>query len=243
MPKRLVFKIAEADPHKISMTRLLEYLTELATILGSRESVHFLAVEEGSAPCVMEVDSDEEEQIIVSRVQEIVKGLTTQEAQQAHRRLQKLLRDDDFSAELLTDRGDVILDFPAEDAQEVQAYGPFWQDGALDGILMKIGGMDETIPVHLLYEGTHYKCNANVEMARRLGHHLLQKPIRVYGRGQWYRNTNGKWELRWFNILDFEELVDSSLPDVVSHLRAIPGNELASLRDPLEEMRKIRHGE
>jgi len=242
MPKRLVFKIAEADPHGLPMTRLLEYLTELATILGSRDHVHFLAVEEGSAPCVMEVDSAEEP-FVISRVQELAKGVGTHEAQQAHKRLRKILREDDLSAELLTDRGNVILDFPVEDTEEVQAYGPFWQDGTLDGILMKIGGTDETVPVHLLYEGTHYTCNATVDMARRLGHHLLQKPIRVHGKGQWYRNVNGKWELRWFNILDFEELEDSSLPEVVGRLRAIPGNELSSLRDPLEEMRKIRHGE
>ena len=39
------------------------------------------------------------------------------------------------------------------------------------------------------------------------------------------------------------DLNDSSLPEVVSRLRAIPGNELMSLKNPLEEMRRIRHGE
>lgn len=242
MPKKLVFKIAEADPHALSMSRLVEYLTELATVLGSRDSVHFLRVEEGSAPCVMEVDSDEEP-FVISRVQDVASGMGTQEAQQAYKKLIQFLRDDEYSAELKTETGDVILDFPLTVEEEAQAYGPFWQDGTLEGRLMKIGGMDETIPVHLLYEGTHYVCNASIEMARKLGHHLLQKPIRVHGKGQWYRNVSGRWELHWFNISDFEELDDSSLPDVVSHLRAIPGNELTSLPDPLEEMRKIRHGE
>lgn len=242
MFKRLVFTIVEANPHKLPMSRLLEYLTELATVLGSRDSIHFLAVGEGSAPCVMEVDA-EEEPLVISRVQEVANGKGTQEAERAYKRLQHFLREDEYSAELATEAGDVILDFPPRDDDKAQAYGPFWQDGTLDGILMKIGGMDETIPVHLLYEGKHYACNASIEMARKLGHHLLQKPVRVYGRGQWYRHANGKWELRWFNISDFEEMDDSSLPEVVSQLRAIPGNELTSLRDPLETMRKIRHGE
>ena len=36
MAKQFIFEIPEADPHKIAMTRLLEYLTELATILGTK---------------------------------------------------------------------------------------------------------------------------------------------------------------------------------------------------------------
>jgi hypothetical protein len=38
-------------------------------------------------------------------------------------------------------------------------------------------------------------------------------------------------------------LDDSSLPDVVSRLRAIPGNQLVTSKDPLADLRKIRHGE
>src|SRR3984957_3722377 len=242
MPKKLVFRIGEANPHTLPMTRLLEYLTELATVLGSRENVHFLRVEDGSAPCVMEVESTEEP-IILSRLRDVATGSSTSEAQRSNRTILRFLQEDEFSAELQAENGDVVLDFPRGDEEEVQAYGPFWQEGSLDGILMKIGGMDDTIPVHLLYEGKHYNCNANIDMARRLGHHLLQKPIRVHGKGKWYRDTSGKWDLHWFDILDFEELENSSLPDVVAQLRAIPSNDLMSLKDPLEEMQKIRHGE
>ncbi|HEY4880058.1 MAG TPA: hypothetical protein VIH97_13130 [Candidatus Acidoferrales bacterium] len=242
MSKKLVFRIAEASPHTLPMTRLAEYLTELATMLGSRDRVHFLGVEEGSAVNVMEVESGEEA-TVVSRVRDVRVGAGTKEAQDAYAAIREYLREDEFSAELETEEGSVILDFPLDIEDAAQVYGPFWQDGSLDGILMKIGGMDDTIPVHLLYEGKHYNCNANIDMARRLGHHLLQKPIRVHGKGKWYRDTSGKWDLHWFDILDFEELENSSLPDVVAQLRAIPSNDLMSLKDPLEEMQKIRHGE
>lgn len=241
MPKRLIFNIPEANPHELPMTRLLEYLTQLATVLGSRNDVHFLTVEEGSLPCIMEVKSDEEP-FIVARVKDLAVGKGTQEAKQAYKNLRAFLKDDEYSAELKTETDDVILDFPFAPEQE-QVFGPFWQDGTLDGILVKLGGTDDTVPVHLVYEGSHYPCNASIEMARKLGHYILQKPIRVHGRGQWYRNAHGKWEMHWFDILDFEELDDSSLPDVVSRLRAIPGNDLLSLKDPLKEMRKIREGE
>ena len=239
--RKLVFEISEANPHKIPMTRLLEYLTELATVLGSRSEVHFLRVEDGSLPCYMEVE-DAAEPVVISRARDVAKGEGTQEAQQAYRNLCAFLKDDEYSAELRSEIGDLIVDFPlAPDERPI--FGPFLEDGTLDGILINIGGTDDTVPVHLLSEGTRLKCNASVEMARRLGHYLLQKPIRVRGKGRWYRNAHGKWELHWFDILDFEELDDSSLPEVVSRLRAIRGNDLMSLTDPLEEMRKIRHGE
>jgi hypothetical protein len=241
MSKKLVFRIAEANPHTLPMTRLAEYLTELATVLGSRDSIHFLRIEEGSAVNVLEVESAEEPTIL-SRVRDVAVGAGTQEARDAYKAIRDYLREDQFSAELETEEGFVILNFPSSDEDNVQVYGPFWQDGSLDGVLMKIGGTDDTIPVHLLYEGKQYNCNANVEMARRLGHHLLQNPIRVHGKGKWYRNISGKWDLHWFDILDFEVLESLSLPDVVSELRAIPGNDLNTLKDPLGEMRKIRQG-
>ena len=52
------------------------------------------------------------------------------------------------------------------------------------------------------------------------------KTIRVHGKGKWYRNSEGKWELRWFDIRDFEELNDASLLDVIGRLRAVPHNDL-----------------
>jgi hypothetical protein len=109
-------------------------------------------------------------------------------------------------------------------------------------MLINVGGKDESVPVHLLSEGADLRCNASVELARKLGHHLLERTIRVYGRGKWYRSPTGKWYLDLFDISSFEVLDDSSVPDIVSKLRALPNNPLMSSEDPLEEMRKIRHG-
>jgi hypothetical protein len=239
MAKQLIFEIPEADPHSIPMTRLLEYLAELATLLGNRNHVHFLKVEEGSLPCFMEIDEQVETDVL-ARIDSVMKGGGTEEAQRAHTTLRRLLREDDYSAAIKRD-GDIIAEFPP--VQENKTLGPFMQDGFLDGLLINLGGKDETVPVHLLSEGADFRCNTSVDMARKLAPHLLQKPIRVYGRGRWYRKPNGKWHLDLFDISGFDEIDDSSIPEVVARLRAIPGNPLTSLKDPLEEMRKIRHGE
>lgn len=70
MAKRLIFEIPEADPHNIPMTRLLEYLTEVATLLGHRKHVHFLKVEDGSLPCFMEIDEEVETDVLARLLNE-----------------------------------------------------------------------------------------------------------------------------------------------------------------------------
>ena len=239
--RKLVFVIPEANPHKISMTRLLEYLTELATVLGNRNNVHFMKVEEGSLPCYMEVE-DQAEPLVIERAKSIARGEGTQEAQSSFNTLREFLKEDEYSAELQTETGDVIVDFPLA-PPETPIYGPIVQEGTLDGLLVNMGGVDDTVPVDLLSEGKRYNCDATVEMIKKLRNYLLEKPIRLHGRGRWYRNAQGKWELHGFDIQGFEELDDSSLTEVVARLRAIPGNELTTLPNPLEEIRKIRHGE
>src|SRR5258708_21010011 len=91
MPKQFIFEIPEASPRKIPMTRLLQYLNEVATILGNRKNVHFLRVEDGSLPCYMEVDEEAENEVI-ERVNSILKGGGTVKAQAAFKTLPTYLK-------------------------------------------------------------------------------------------------------------------------------------------------------
>lgn len=238
--KQLHFSIEEASPHTIAMARLADYLRELAKLLGSEDKVHFLRVDEGSAAVTMEVEP-EAEPVIDDRVRKAIKGEGPKEAVHAYRSLRVLLEKDEQSAYMEWKDGDVILHFPKKPGVGPETFGPFWQEGTLEGILVKIGGLDETVPVHLMYEGSHHICNTTREVAKELGHHLYGRPIRVEGRGKWYRNGDGKWELRWFDIYRFEELSDETLLEVVARLRSIP-NDLTKYRDPLKIMQKIRQG-
>jgi hypothetical protein len=111
MPKQFIFEIPKADPHKIPMTRLLEYLTEVATILGNRTHVHFLKVEEGSLPCFMEID-DEAEELVIDRVNAVFNEDATEEAQQGFRTLRKYLKEDECSASFKNAEGEIIAGFP-----------------------------------------------------------------------------------------------------------------------------------
>jgi len=240
--KELHFSIEDATPYSLPMARLADYLRELAKLFANEEKIHFLRVDDGSAACTMEVE-EEAEPVINDRVTQAAKGQGPAQAVRAYKTLRSYLEKDEKSAYMEWKDGDVIAHFPQKPGSDQETFGPFWQEGALDGILWKIGGLDETVPVHLIYEGSHHICNTTREVAKDLGHHLYGQPIRVHGRGKWYRNAEGKWELRWFDIYRFEPLSDESLLDVVTRLRAIPHNDLMTSKDPLGDMNKIRHGD
>ena len=223
------------------MARLADYLRELATLLGSKDNVHFLRVDEGSANCAMEIDA-EIEPAVSERVLQAKKGFGPKDAVKAFQSIRFYLDEDDTSAFMEWHKGEVLIEFPRRSQGSEETYGPFWEDGSLDGMLIKIGGMDETVPVHLLYEGVHHACNTTREMAKKLAPYIFGRTIRVHGRGKWYRNSQGKWELRWFDIRDFEELNDASLLDVLGRLRSIPDNDLMNSKDPLGDTIKLRHG-
>ncbi len=238
--KELYFKIQEWDPHTLPMARLAEYLQHLAILLGSEKSVHFKEVDEGSAKCAMEVDEAEQPRI-THRVQEATKGIGNKEAQLAANFIFSLLQEDHSGAELEWDDGTVILDFSRHRQEEQETFGPFWQEGTLDGFLVKVGGYDETVPVHILHQGSHTICNTTQQIAKQLGHHLYEN-VRLFGRGRWYRNSDAQWELQKFDVSSFQVLSSDSLLDVVAQLRTIP-NDLVNSDDPIGLMERIRHGE
>lgn len=240
--KELRFHIEGTTPHIIPMARLAEYLKELSILLGNKQHVHFLRVETGSLPCIMEVDQEKEESVI-SRVKKAVLSKGPREAVRANSTLRAMLKKDEFSAEFKTERGETFASYPLAKERKEETFGPFRQDGFLDGIIVRLGGIDETLPVHLIYEGRTYICNAGREIVRQLGPYIWGNPIRVHGEGKWYRNTQGLWELQFFDIQSFEPLEATTLSDAVTALRAIPDNGLMSLKDPLAEMQKLRHGE
>ncbi len=240
--KELRFQIEGTTPHVIPMARLAEYLKELSVLLGNKQHVHFLRVETGSLPCIVEVDQEEEDSII-SRVKKATLNKGPREAVKANSTVRTMLKKDEFSAEFKTERGETFASYPLIKQRKEETFGPFWQDGSLDGIIVRLGGIDETLPVHLVYEGRTHICNANREIVRQLGPHIWGDPIRVHGEGKWYRNAQGTWELQFFDIHRFETLQATTLSEAVAALQAIPDNGPLALKDPLAEMHKLRHGE
>jgi hypothetical protein len=149
-----------------------------------------------------------------------------------------MLGEDGTTARYKEDRKK-ILDFPKLQALQ---FGPVTEDGAIEGVVIKLGGRDETVPVHLQDSETYYKCWASRAVAKTLAPFLFGNPIRVLGRGKWARTEHGEWELQEFKINNFEELNNDEIKQVLARMNEVEGSGWNSIADPLGELRRIRKG-
>lgn len=234
----LVFRIPEFDPLTLPMARLAEYISNLAVLYGEKDYVHLLRVTRGSAALVKKVDSE-----AVDKVRLRVKTATEipdSEANLAYTRIDNLLfRDDATGAVYLG--GAKILQFPGRKRAKTESIGPIAQQDFIDGQLIRLGGKDETIPVHVRDEdGIIHPCTANIETASRLGP-LYLKYVRVHGTAHWTRDETGQWERTFFRVENVEELDNRTLSEAVRELRADSSSHWP--HDALERLKHLRNGE
>lgn len=238
------FRIDAFTPDTLPMKRLAEYMNELATLFGSQERVHFVRIDAGSATVVQQVEYEH-----IPKVRERLVGVKDRSAPadaiKAYSRIDGMLADDNatgvIETKLETEMAKII-EFPGKNRESSERFGPINQAGSVDGVLIRIGGIDETVPALLLEEGTkQHHCTCNRDVARRLAPHLFGGILRARGNGRWQRDDFGNWVMEKFIIQDFQILDESRLSDIVSRLRSIP-SDLQSLDDPPREMRQIRHG-
>ena len=226
------------------MARLAEYLSDLALIMGHKESVHFMSTDDGSAQSVMYVDEDEEARV-TTQIQNAARGMGPRKANEAYKRVDVRLRQDNAVGNIVNaSRNAEIIEFPGRKADLPQAYGPINERASLIGVLKRVGGFDDSIPVHLQRaDGVVFFCQAAPFLAKELIG-FYEKTIRVHGIATYYREQ-GLWKLENFRIQSYDPqpLAEDSLFETIRKLRAIPDNEWNQSEDPLGELGKLRHGE
>lgn len=238
----LEFVIRDAyTPKTLPMWRLAEYLTDLAVVLGEREHVHFVALREGSASIVHEVERE-----AVPKVRARVHALRTGDADdavvKAQQRIDQRLRDDNANGVLrpVDDERGRFLFFPGATAHVEPSYGPFNEEGQLYGVPISVGGKKALVNVNLEDGENVYYCEATRETAVKIAPLLFNHHIRVFGTGRYYRSPEGEWTLRSFRISHFDKLDSETLPETVERLRGITRRvgldrdviaKLAALRD------------
>jgi hypothetical protein len=238
------FTIADSfTPQTLPMERLAEYVAALANLLGEKDNVHFHSIEPGSAVLVAIIDAPAQPKVR-ERVVAVRDGQGPSDARRAFGDLDELLRKDNATGVLSDEAGDVIVPFPGRNRPEPLVYGPFRQDGTIDGQLIRVGGKDETVPVHLR-DGAiiHTGLICTPEIARRIAPHLYGPTLRVHGTGTWFRTGAGEWDLRSFRINDFEVLDDIPLLTVVGNLRKVKGSDWSQVPDPVRALLAERHGD
>lgn len=233
------FRIDTWKPDTLPMARLAEYLSRLAVLFGNKEYVHFMKVRKGSAIPEIVVDEPAVPKVKV-RLSLVGTPDAPEDITRANRDINRMLRDDNASGVLRLKGGANLLEFPGRKtplAEEAVVH----ELGELDGVVIRIGGKDETVPVLVEGEqGVYYHCNASREHARKLAAFLFGQTVRVIGRGKWRRTQEGEWELESFDIKDFEVFDEAPLADVIAGLRALEGSDWNEMDDPQAELKRLR---
>ena len=238
-PKALAFSIDAFTPDTIPMHRLAEYMLELAALYGSQASVHFNEIRKGSAVLNAVVDGSAIG-AVESRLRLVHDSAIPDDLRKAYRNLNAMLKIDKAVGAVRQSDGNVILAFPGRDTVLQKTYH-VKEAGVLDGVVIRVGGKDNTIPVWLKdSDGTVHKCEANSEMARELVQHYLANPIRVTGQGDWLRGEDGTWSLEKFKISSWEVLDSALIVDILNAARLAKGNGWNEIDDPIKEHLSIR---
>ena len=235
------FVIGAGSPETLPMARLAQYIANLAQLFGEDKGVHFVRLEAGSTALVQAVDPEALPKVH-TRIHAAAQGRPPKSAARAIAKLNDLLAEDGTTGSLRESDGAEVFHFPGCERNRVPAFGPFKQEGSLDGVLVRVGGTDDTVPVHLQDGDAVHICNATREMARRLAPHLYDTTLRVHGEEHWERDGENVWQMRRFDIASFEKLDEAPLGAIVAQLREVPGNGWKNVADPAAELRRLRDG-
>lgn len=235
------FKIDVYTPETLPMERLAEYMLQFARLLGEPERVHFLDVEYGSAVLRARV-----EEVALPKVErrlfDASRGQGDVVALRALQSLDDMLAEDNAVGQLLDEVDAEIIAFPGRDRPKPLEYGPFREDGVLEGVVIKVGGKGASVPIWLRDGDTVYKnCTARRPLARKLAKHYDASLLRVSGSGSWVRLSTGAWLMRSFEIKDYQVLDDAPLADVIKRLHDVQGADWGE--DPLTDLARLRTGE
>jgi len=235
------FLIDAFSPETLPMSRLAEYMAELASMLGEEKSVHFVKLECGSTVLVQRVEWE-----AVPKVRERIHAVRMREgppeAQKAFDNLDRKLARDNAKGELRDQLGAKVIQFPGRTRESAEFYGPFNQPGILDGVLIRVGGERDPVPVHLEDGiGEVYMCHASRHIARDMAPQIFGPILRVNGTGRWHRTQEGQWEMDRFNISTFDVLRETTFRHLVNKLRTLP-TDLGHSEDPIGILDKIRRG-
>lgn len=236
------FRIDAYTPETLPMERLAEYMADLAKMLGEPASVHFVRLDTGSTVLVQRID-EEAEPKVRHRIRSVRSGDGPAEAVQAYNRLNRRLMDDNAVGALSDEKGSEVIDFPGCNLAEPVTFGAFNQAGSVDGVLIRVGGVRDIVPITLeASDGAQTHCSATRELAKTMAQYLFGPELRVHGTGRWHRDKTGAWQLERFAAGRFEVLGGEPLGAVVARLRDIQGSEWPEVDDPWEELERERNG-
>jgi len=239
-PTAYEFVMDRFTPDTIPMKRLAQYLDKLSDLLGCKEEhIHFKKITKGSARPALIVD--EVVAAEVARNLHAANDHSWAQGARTRKEINRMLLEDGQVAYLRVTHGPKVMEFSGRKTPIVEEV-TVHEAGELEGIVIRVGGRDDTVPVHLqsMKGDEIYKCWTSRSIAKQLAPLLFDNQIRVSGKGKWRRNPEGFWRMEDFKITEFEVLGDTPLADFLQLMRAIPGSGWNEMADPQAELKRIR---
>lgn len=216
--EELAFVVPAYTPETMPLDRLLEYLQQVADVLGAPKEMHLIRIEASSTKPILRMNVGTANEVR-QRAEAVRLGRGTEKQRAANSRLKKMLQKDRAGIASVNDRsGTVIQFFPEEDMDEIIAS--VRQPTSFDGILLRIGGANEnsTIQMQDFSGDVMSGFLASRSVAKEMGRYLFE-PLRVAGPATWERNRAGNWKLTRMFVQHFEKLEDHSIESVLGQLR------------------------
>lgn len=238
--EELTFVIPGHTPETMPLNRLLEYLQQMAAVLGDPEKLHLVEIREGSCEPVLHTDR-ETALTVRERAAKVARGDGTKRQVDGLNNIRRMLRHDRVYKRPALLRSQQIIYLQIEAAPEEMELSGIRQAGSVDGALIKIGGAGENASIQLQdLDGKIISgFTAKRPVAKELAHHMWD-PVRLFGVGQWGRNEDGVWQLERMQVQSFEPLQDESLSVTMAKLRAA---NVTWPQDAVERLLKERNGD
>ena len=236
--ERFKFTVPGYTPDTMPLDRLMEYLNQLAIVLGNPGDLHLVGVEKGSTRPVLAMRHDVAAKAR-HHAREVAEGGGSARRREAFNAIRRMVgQDGGQTAVLKAPKGAIILKFPGVDSREDQVINSLRQPTSIEGELVRVGGIGENAQLLIQELGGNViaGCTASRAVAQNMGH-LIYHPIRVSGVGSWHRSEAGKWELSRLHVQTFEPLDESELEDIVAKLRAV---NVQWPDDALEQLQAMR---
>ncbi len=234
----LSFRIDVFTPETLPMGRLAEYLGHLSALYGFKDRVHFKGVEAGSAILKADVEDDAYPKVMI-RINSISSHDGLKDVAKAYEQIDEMLRQDNAIGELKV--GAKIIPFPGR-KKIIEETITIHQWTEVDGVVIKIGGKDSSIPVTVRdIEGTLYNCQIYGEdRARDLAKYYLGATLRIGGDAKLVRNPLSGWSIQNLIIKDYEPIEYRDLASTFADLRNSDLNGWKEENDPLALWKSIR---
>ena len=219
------FVIDEINPDTLPMSRLAEYMGELARFLGEIGTSALRAAGGGKHRARPDGGAGGDARSKRTKIHSLTYASPPSDVVRAFNALNRYLAEDNAAGSLQKTEGAEVIRFPGCERPAPATFGAFNQLGVLDGVLIRIGGRDDTVSPFTCAMAPEFTCaTPPAGCARRLAVHLYGPTLRVQGDGRWERDADGGWVMKRFNITNFEQLDDASLGQVAQRLRDVDGS-------------------